>query len=491
MTRRDGNTALVAPTLALACLLFAQGWRMADPPGALAQTVGPRLFLGNRPHPSGNVALAARRAPLGWQDAAAQPGLRGVAAGNLPQAGRFGDVALSHRRVFEQFLDGGPSLVPFPSAHNGPQEAQESVFFPHGFPHGTSYFSEDLTCITPGQACFEPRIALRFGWWATVTNGDLTKVGEYQDLDPSPFYDADALLSDGLHTVDMFVSGLDKETTQTRLDFFGPGFQAGVEYQRYLHRRDHDPLSNMGEVLSGQEIVREDLNVGEDYAVRVQDVKTDFRARLGENIKLRLNFSLLRKHGERQANATKHCFGEIPKDFGGPTTNTCHLLSQRQRIDWVTLKFEPIIEAKVGPVRAEYSRPMRIFNQNDQVVTRTFGIHFPTDQAYAFVPENVTQVDRLKLGVDLAPSTTFYGRLQIGDTQNKFRQTHRSSYGFDLPGYFDVAVDRTRITGGFDWCLREHISTYFRYLYEDYEDKSVTFNSGTAHMFLAGLSAIY
>ncbi len=61
----------------------------------------------------------------------------------------------------------------------------------------------------------------------------------------------------------------------------------------------------------------------------------------------------------------------------------------------------------------------------------------------------------------------------------------------DLPGYFDVAVDRTRITGGFDWTLREQISAYFRYVYEDYQDNSVAINSGTAHMFLGGFSAVY
>ena len=61
----------------------------------------------------------------------------------------------------------------------------------------------------------------------------------------------------------------------------------------------------------------------------------------------------------------------------------------------------------------------------------------------------------------------------------------------DLPQYFDVIVNRTRITGGFDWSPRDRISVYLRYVYEDYEDLSVDFNSGTTHMFLTGLSAVY
>ena len=67
-------------------------------------------------------------------------------------------------------------------------------------------------------------------------------------------------------------------------------------------------------------------------------------------------------------------------------------------------------------------RVVRIFDQNDQVVTREFGSigpHFPTDQPYAVVPNNFTQVDRLKLGVNLPADTRFYAQLQTGDTHNR------------------------------------------------------------------------
>ena len=124
----------------------------------------------------------------------------------------------------------------------------------------------------------------------------------------------------------------------------------------------------------------------------------------------------------------QHCFCEIRQ-------NNCHVLSQRQEIDWLTVKIEPVIEAKYGPVRVEYSRPMRFLNQEDQVVTRRFyefGPHYPTERDYAFVPENITQIDRLKLGVNLAEETDFYARLSAGDTQNKFRDTHRKFQVYDL-----------------------------------------------------------
>ena len=61
----------------------------------------------------------------------------------------------------------------------------------------------------------------------------------------------------------------------------------------------------------------------------------------------------------------------------------------------------------------------------------------------------------------------------------------------DLPTYSDVIVDRTRITAGVDWRCFTNGNAYLRYIYEDFEDRSVIYNSGTAHMFLTGLSRIF
>lgn len=314
--------------------------------------------------------------------------------------------------------------------------------------------SEDLTLLsqdtllTQEPSLYRPMLALRYGWWAVTSQGDPTKVGEYQALRSSAFFDADILHSDGLSTTDLSISSLDNETTQVGLDYFGPRLHADIDFQRFLHRLDHDPLSNMGDLQSGEEIIREDLNVGEDYAIRIQDLKTSFRGKLGDHVKLRLNFRFLRKYGERQANSVQHCAPGIPQDFNAVLQNHCHVMSQRQRIDWKTVKFEPVIEANFGSFRAEYSRPMRIFDRNDQILTRPFGVHpaIEIDQNYAFVPESFTQSDRLKLGIDLAADTRFYARMQVGNTRNKFRQTHRKFHGFDLR-LTNQSLDGVTLTG--------------------------------------------
>lgn len=290
------------------------------------------------------------------------------------------------------------------------------------------------------EPCGYADIAARFGWWAVDHQGALTKVGEYQDLKPSPFWDFDLLKSDGARTLDLFGTGLDNETTQAGLYYFTPALTTDVRYQRFLHRLDHDPLSNMPAESSGAEIVKEDLNVGEDYALRVQDMRAAFTGNATQNVKYRLDIHVLRKKGERQALGTHH-----GAPAGRVFCNSCHVLSQRQEIDWTTTRLEPAVEARFGNLIAEYSRPMRIFSQNDALVTRSDGSLHPydnyaTDYPYALVPENVSQTDRLKLRGDLPFESEVYSQLFHGDTRNQHRDTRRRYYGFDLRlsnAYFD------------------------------------------------------
>ena len=387
------------------------------------------------------------REPLGWFDRAAGRGLDRFEA--FPEMDSFGGWDMGGGTI-----DLPNDLDSLWTSNNlsqpnrpGPPDVRPSS--------PTSGDHRDLSRLSAQQASHRmsggrhaaerPVFALRFGWWGVDTDGDLNKVGEYQDLQSSPFFDVDTLHSDGIRTIDLSATGLDKESYQANMQYAGPWLRAGLDFQRYLRRLDHDPLTNMGGLLSGEEIIAEDLNVGEDYAIRVEDLKTSFKGKLTEHIKLRLNFRFLHKNGERQANSVKHCFGAVPQG-GGAAPSACHVLSQRQRIDWQTVRFEPVIEGRFGPIRAEYSRPMRAFSQGDQVVTQLFGTHFPTQQPYALVPESTTQVDRLKLGVDLPGKTRFYGRLHSGDTRNKFRDTHRKFYGFDLR-LTNTLWDRATLTG--------------------------------------------
>lgn len=354
--------------------------------------------------------------------------------GNDPQAKQFNSL--------DHFLD-----VALGEADDGPAEEQEGRLVEQAVLEVT----QDAPASMKNESSVEPdepiiggempyfavgrmrprqTVAARFGWWFVDVAGDPTKVGEYQGLGSSAFWDVDMLSSNGHETLDLTATGLDNESSHLNMSVFGPKLSLDMDFQRYLHRLDHDPLTNLGDPASTEEIVGEDLNVGEDYAVRVQDMKYSLKGSFTKNVKGRVNFRVLRKFGERQTNTVQHC-----ANFGGGGNRACHVLGQRQRIDWLTVKVEPIVETKLGPVRAEYSRPMRFFSQNDQLVIANYGDFVPFffgEEPYAVVPDSFSQTDRIKLGVDLGANTNFYATSYLRNTTNQLRDTNRKTYGIDL-----------------------------------------------------------
>ena len=59
----------------------------------------------------------------------------------------------------------------------------------------------------------------------------------------------------------------------------------------------------------------------------------------------------------------------------------------------------------------------------------------------------------------------------------------------DLSTYSDVQINTRRYTCGIDWLAQAHTSAYLRYVFEEYDDVTSPYNTGRAHMVLAGLTA--
>ncbi len=301
--------------------------------------------------------------------------------------------------------------------------------------------------LTRGQSPYRPTAAVRFGWWGVETRGNLDRIGEYDGLDPSsPFYDVEFLTSNGDRTAQVIISGTESESTIFDTHFYTPLLTADVDYERFLHRFDHNPLDAWLDTPNTAELAGDDFNIADRYAIRVQKLDARFKGRITENVKWRLNVWGMHKQGSRQATALNH----------NCTNRQCHMVSQTQRIDWLTMEIEPVIEVKAGPVSAEYSRTMRSFNQSDDLVTRSYTgrpVEFidPTLQyPYGVVPQNFTQIDRLKLRADLAANTNLYANLFAGDTKNRNRFTHRSFDGFDVR-VTNKSFDSLTTTGYFKW----------------------------------------
>ncbi len=70
------------------------------------------------------------------------------------------------------------------------------------------------------------------------------------------------------------------------------------------------------------------------------------------------------------------------------------------------------------------------------------GAYYP----YAVVPENLTQIDKLKIGADVTETTHVYGLLYHGSTENRYRNFERDFGGFDVR-LTDRTIDGLKWTG--------------------------------------------
>jgi hypothetical protein len=88
---------------------------------------------------------------------------------------------------------------------------------------------------------------------------------------------------------------------------------------------------------------------------------------------------------------------------------------------------------------------------------------------------------------------TLIGGLEYVRSRNVFADPpDRNGVVYDpLAVYSAVQVNTWRVTGGVDYRVTDAINTFFRYNYFDYDDAATGWNSGTAHMVLAGLSGVF
>ncbi|MCC6123637.1 MAG: hypothetical protein IT426_01610 [Pirellulales bacterium] len=313
----------------------------------------------------------------------------------------------------------------------------------------------------------------RFGWWGIWTRGSQAMTGEYQDMRSSPFFDVDGFSSDGNRTVGVTVTGTDNESTHGNLYYYKNGLTAKIDYERFPHQLNHDPLSNLVDVsdpsVQGSQVapkfVKQDLNVGQNYVLRVQEIDASFKKNLTDDLKIRLDVWGIKKDGTRQVNAVAKCYSQTattPPPIPGhpPLTlvggRRCHLLSQAQQVDWINTEVKPVVEWRLGDaINIEYSRPMRNFSQNDDVTPRYYSAVgnltynatlAPSAFPYSVVDENYTQMDQLKIGCDITEDTRAYSYLMVGETVNTTNRMERYFNNVDVR-VTNTSIQNVSITG--------------------------------------------
>jgi hypothetical protein len=306
-------------------------------------------------------------------------------------------------------------------------------------------------------------LAARFGFWGSSVSGSPSRVGYYENLSPSPFWDVDGLLTKGSRTLDFSLNQLDQDAFNARGYFYGPNLQIKVDYEHFLRQLPHDTFPNMVDAFSPslapstppgdndsdpQGLVKQDLSVGQDYAIRVQEFKNTIKYNVTDYLRLRMDVWAMKKEGFRQANAMSQCFPStqdpLPPghdSFVWGNSPKCHVLSQAQHIDWTTVEVKPIVEGKFGNVSIEYSRPMRWFSQNDQFVFRTYGGDAGASTVldtvagpvpYGVVPNSTNQFDQVKIAWQVNETNRFYVYLFDGLMKDEEIDLSRFNAGADV-----------------------------------------------------------
>jgi hypothetical protein len=307
-------------------------------------------------------------------------------------------------------------------------------------------------------------VAARFGYWGSISSGSPAPVGLYENLSPSPFWDVDGLLTNGIRTLDFGLNQLDQDAFNARGYFYGPsGLEIRVGYDHFLSQFPHDRFPNMVDAFSPtlvpsvppgdnstdpQNVVKQDLSVGQDYAIRVSEFRNTIKYNVTENLRVRLDLWGMQKEGFRQANAMSQCFSStqdpLPPghdSFVWGNSPKCHVLSQPQHIDWSTFEVKPVVEYKFGNVTVEYSRPMRWFTQNDQAVFRTYGGDMGMSTVldtvggpvpYGVVPNSTNMFDQLKIAWKVNDTNRFYAYLFDGTMKDEEIDLSRFNAGADL-----------------------------------------------------------
>lgn len=339
------------------------------------------------------------------------------------------------------FAEGSYNSSQDPEPLNASEEVQTAVDASEFtlFPERKGGFVDASPYLVRGQSPFYQDSVARLGWWGVSSEGSPSGVGEWTGLNSMAFWDVDSLTSDGTRTVDFSLSGPLDETTDLHWYLYSPMLTADVDFDRFIHRSalaDLEPFLNTpgNSRLDGQ-----DLTETTDHAIRIQELDAKFSGQLTKNVKWHLDVWGMRKFGERESLALDH-------DCSG----ACHVMAQTQSINWLTMEVKPGIEVDMGPVTVEYTRTMRAFEQGDEIVTRSYngrpseiatGVQVP----YGVVPENYTEIDKIKIGADLGQHTRLYTNMFTGNTHNRYRENDRGFWGVDMR-VTNESIDGLRLT---------------------------------------------
>jgi opacity protein-like surface antigen len=194
---------------------------------------------------------------------------------------------------------------------------------------------------------------------------------------------------------------------------------------RFIHRLDHDPLTNVDPDPEAQhEFPFVDSNPDDVYTTTRTEIinKTDLVIPSFPNLKIKSQVRYVHEDGLQQARTSDHC-------------TVCHIDAQTQGIDQKTRDFIIGAEYKTKGVTVSYSHLGRSFENKASPVyheyTNPYGsLVFSGTQEFAHIPDSEKNADTLKAKVDAVKNASFFGSYTIAKIKNKTNNGEASIKNF-------------------------------------------------------------
>jgi len=183
---------------------------------------------------------------------------------------------------------------------------------------------------------------------------------------------------------------------------------------RFIHRLDHDPLTNVDPDPEAQhEFPFVDSNPDDVYSTTRTEIinKTDLVIPSIPNLKIKSQVRYVHENGSQQARTMEMC-------------TTCHIEAKTQGIDQKTRDFIIGAEFKTKGIALSYSHLGRSFENKANPVyheyTNPYGsFPFSGTQEFAHIPDSEKNADTLKAKVDAVKNASLFGSYTIAKTKNK------------------------------------------------------------------------
>jgi hypothetical protein len=254
-----------------------------------------------------------------------------------------------------------------------------------------------------------------------------------------------------------------------------------TQVNRFLHRLDHDPLTNVDPDPEAQhEFPYVDSSPDDVYSLTRTEIinKTDLVIPSFPNLKIKSQVRYIHKNGMQQARTMDMC-------------TVCHVEAKTQGIDQKTMDFIIGAEFKAKSLTVSYSHLGRKFENDANPVTHVYtnpygSFPFSGEQEFAVIPDSEKRADTFKAKIDAVRNTSLFGSYTLAKVKNKNNQGEADISNF-------LSRFRALLGKGFNVTLKYAMNKYDNNMDPNYDFDSSTLvaNNMSRDRITVGIDASY